>query len=172
MISDDEWLDTPKAKPRRMMTADVLEFVCQKIEEGQSVREIFACNDLPARSAFYRFVDADKQAQDRYARAMELRQLLLFDQIIDIADTPQLGEKRKVLVSGSQSTDEGQLVEVTEGDMIEHRKLQIEARKWALGKMNPEKYGNRTDLKVDGSLTLDSVAERLARAKERLKDEI
>lgn len=164
MMTDGEWEGRESRVTRRMMSDEVLQFVCERIEAGESVRSIFALNDLPARSAFYRFVAESEEAQDRYARAMELRQMLLFDEIIDIADTTKEGTTEK--------TDaDGKILEIKRGDMIEHRKLQIEARKWALGKMNPEKYGNRTDLKVDGSLTIDSVAERLARAKERLKDE-
>lgn len=79
------------------------------------------------------------------ARA-ETRQAHLFDEIIEIADTPVLGEKRKVTENG---------VEVTESDMIEHRRLQIDARKWALGKMNPKKYGDKVGIdhsNTDGSL--------------------
>ncbi len=47
----------------------------------------------------------------------------LFDEIIEIADTPQLGTKKVIKPDGS--------VETTEGDMIEHRRLRIDARKWA-----------------------------------------
>ena len=40
----------------------------------------------------------------------------LFDEIIEIADTPQIGVKKVIKPDGS--------VETTEGDMIEHRRLQ------------------------------------------------
>ena len=59
----------------------------------------------------------------------------LFDEIIEIADTPQIGVKKVIKPDGS--------VETTEADMIEHRRLRIDARKWALARMSPRKYGDR-----------------------------
>ncbi len=64
------------------------------------------------------------------------------EEIIEISDTPCLGVKTKTLKDGSE--------EVTEGDMIEHRRLQVDARKWLLSKMRPEKYGDRTSLEHSG----------------------
>ena len=41
-------------------------------------------------------------------------------------------------------------MEITKADMIQHRRLQIDARKWVLAKMNPKKYGDKVDLTSDG----------------------
>lgn len=54
---------------------------------------------------------------------------------MEIADTPQIGVKKVIKPDGS--------VETMEGDMIEHRRLRIDARKWALARMSPRKYGDR-----------------------------
>jgi hypothetical protein len=67
---------------------------------------------------------------------MELRQEKIFEEILEIADTPKEGIKKK-------ETDKG--VEITTGDMIQHRRLQVDARKWMLGKMNPKKYGDKLE---------------------------
>ena len=47
-------------------------------------------------------------------------------------------------------------VETTEGDMIEHRRLQVDARKWLAGKLAPKKYGDKTDhnVAVSGKLEI------------------
>lgn len=77
-------------------------------------------------------------------------------EIIKIADTPVVGIKKK--------TNEKGEVETTEGDMIEHRRLQVDARKWAASKLAPKKYGDKLALggdeamppiqhKVDATLT-------------------
>src|SRR5271167_765212 len=55
-----------------------------------------------------------------------------------LADTPQKGTKTVRRGEGDSST-----VETTEADMIEHRRLQIDARKWLIGKMAPKKYGDK-----------------------------
>lgn len=77
-----------------------------------------------------------------YARAREDQADTLADQIIQIADTPMLGVKTK-------TDDEGN-VETTEGDMIEHRRLQVDARKWIAAKLKPKKYADRVDTTLSG----------------------
>lgn len=57
---------------------------------------------------------------------------------MQIADTTQEGVKTRTTKDG---------LEVTTGDMIEHRKLQVDTRKWALARMFPKKYGDATMLK-------------------------
>lgn len=59
-----------------------------------------------------------------------------------IADTPLLGVKTKTGPNG---------VEITEGDMIEHRKLQVDTRKWLLARLAAKTYGDR--LAVGGDAT-------------------
>ena len=59
--------------------------------------------------------------------------------MMEIADTPQPGIKRKTLPDGS--------VETLEGDMIDHRRLQVDTRKWALARMFPKRFGDATLLK-------------------------
>lgn len=77
-----------------------------------------------------------------YARAREDQADTLADQIIEIADTPMLGIKTK--------TDEEGNVETTQGDMIEHRRLQVDARKWIAAKLKPRKYGERLNTEHTG----------------------
>lgn len=156
---------------KKFMTAEIFDRICDEIEAGHSVNQICRSSWAPARSAFYRYVDAGgPEVQDKYRDAMMRREEVIFDQILEIADNPQRGEKRKILVRDDQDTDEGQVIEVTEGDMVEHRKLQLHARMWVLGRLNPKKYGDRQQVDHSGELSLKSVPERMARAKARLAD--
>lgn len=117
-----------------------VEKVIKEIERGKSMRK--ACEFVGvAKSVFLRRVKDNEETRDQYARACEERQNILFDEIIEIADTPK---------EGQVITIKGQTREVTVSDMIQHRRLQIEARKWALSKMNPKKYGDKVDLTTDG----------------------
>jgi len=52
--------------------------------------------------------------------------------------------------------------EIVEGDMIEHRRLQVDARKWMLAKMLPKKYGDRTTLAGDPGAPLSILMEQIA----------
>lgn len=134
--------------------AQRVEKVIKEIERGESMRR--ACEKVKIqKSVFMRWVKEKEDVRDRYARACEERQSILFDEIIEIADNVQEGKTIK------ETTDSknGRSREVVIGDMIQHRRLQIEARKWALAKMNPKKYGDKVDLTTDGeklvNITLD-----------------
>lgn len=91
---------------------------------------------MPALSTVMRwlFDDEHPEFQEQYARARKIQSEMMADELLEIADTTKQGEKRKL-------TDKG--VEVTTADMIEHRKLQIDTRKWVLARMQPKKYGDR-----------------------------
>jgi hypothetical protein len=113
----------------------VFESICKEIEEGSSLIAILRRSDTPGTQTFYQWLEASEDKQKRYARACERRQEALFEEIHVIADTP---------VEGLTITtdDKGKSTE-TKGDMLGHRRLQIDVRKWMLGKMNPKKYGDK-----------------------------
>jgi hypothetical protein len=85
----------------------------------------------------YELLNEDEDLAKEYARACEIRSFLLFDEIIEIADTPVEGVTMETDYKGTKTIT---------GDMIRHRELQIEARKWVVAKMNPKKFGNKVDL--------------------------
>lgn len=63
-----------------------------------------------------------------------------------IADTPLEGEKTE-----EGSTEKGSFSKTIRGDMIEHRRLQVDTRKWALARMFPKKYGDRINQQLTGA---------------------
>ncbi len=84
--------------------------------------------------------------------ARELQADAYADDVVDIADRPKRGKRTKTSADGKTET--------THGDMVEHRKLQIDARKWAAAKLRPKKYGDRVALTGPdgGSIQTESVA--------------
>ena len=116
--------------------------ICERIADGESLRSVCRDKKMPSRDAVYSRLITHPDFADQYARACEIRADYVFDEMFEIADTPQLGVKTVIKPDGS--------VETTEGDMIEHRRLRIDARKWALARMSPRKYGDRqtTDANV------------------------
>lgn len=120
--------------------------ILSRIMDGKSLKEVCDAEDMPARKTVYEWMAKNEELSNRYARACEIRADHLFDELIQIADTPKPGLKIK--------TDADGKVETTEGDMIEHRRLQIDARKWALAKMQPKKYGDKLDLNHAGQFNV------------------
>ncbi len=123
-------------------------YIISEIESGKSLRYALNTNGMPSSKTFYEWLEerdnngeiterADEFVK-RYARACESRELLLLDEILEIAD--KQGED--VI-----ETDNGPVIN---HNIIQRNKLQIEARQWTLGKLRPEKYGNKTDITSGG----------------------
>lgn len=81
--------------------------------------------------------------KEQYAKSREIGLEVHADIILEIADTPLEGVETKVDGNGT-------VIEMKRSDMLGHRKLQIDSRKWILSKLLPKKYGDRLDLNHAG----------------------
>ena len=72
-----------------------------------------------------------------YNYAREIRADVLFEEIIEIADQTESGET-------IEESEKG--IKKITGDMIRHRQLKVDARKWVVSKMLPKKYGDKIDI--------------------------
>ena len=124
-----------------VFTEQLFNEICDKI--AYSDRGLVSiCKELNINACtFYDWIGKDNELSNKYARARELQADFIADQIIEISNTPVQGTKTK-------ETERG--VEVTTGDMIEHRRLQVDARKWKASKLYPKKYGDKVDVTTDG----------------------
>lgn len=122
-----------------MFTEEIAAKVLAQLEKGSTLRQIAKIPGMPARSTVCDWARGDSGAPEdfggRYARARGIGLDAIAEQILEIADTPCVGLK-------NETDGDGVLVKVTTGDMIEHRRLQVDARKWLLSKMRPDKYGD------------------------------
>lgn len=102
--------------------------------EGLSARQ--ACEK--AEIALSTFLDHVK-SEDlsvQYAQAREIRADHIFEEMLTIADTPV---EEEIKVDGDEFSS------VTRKDAIQHRRLQVDTRKWILSRMNPKKYGDKIE---------------------------
>lgn len=79
---------------------------------------------------------------EQYSRARETWAEAEFERLMEIADTPQAGVIVTTKADGKQ--------EIREADMIEHRKLQVQTRMWALARMAPKRYGEWLQKQSEG----------------------
>lgn len=126
-----------KGRPS-LFTADTADEICARLSDGQSLREICRDESMPGRTTVARWLTDNEVFRGQYARAVDMRADYLFDEMLAIADTPLAGVKKTTKANGD--------VETSEGDMIEHRRLQVDARKWALARMAPKKYGDKHEV--------------------------
>ena len=115
--------------------AEVIEQILALVDDGKSLRQACKEIDFP-RKTFEGWLEADEELSAQYARARENRAEKIFEEILTIADRP------------APTTDSG----ATDSGDVQHRRLQIDARKWMLGKMSPKKYGDKIDLEHSGSV--------------------
>jgi hypothetical protein len=104
------------------------ETVCLEIEKGKALRKV--CPAFMSVDKFHKMCSDDKQLNERYARACEIRAETIFDEIIDISD-------------GSSHAFDDPV-------KIQRDRLKIDARKWAASKLAPKRYGDKIDVTSDG----------------------
>lgn len=117
---------------------DKADAICERLATGLSLRAICRNKSMPNKSTVFRWLAQNSEFSDQYARAREAQADLYVDEMVSIADTPQIGKKTK-------RTSDGKTEETT-FDMTEHRRLQIETRKWVAARMRPKKYGDKLDV--------------------------
>lgn len=113
------------------------ETICAGLAEGHSLLEICQATGISYEAAKRWEKDVPQHATDS-ARAREIGCHALAEQCLRIADTPLLGEETTTKADGS--------VEIKTGDMLGHRRLQIDTRMRLLGKWLPKVYGEKLEL--------------------------
>jgi hypothetical protein len=130
--------------------------ICRRLATGESLESICKDERLPPAPTVRGWVVGDVHGfAAGYARAREIGLDAMADELLAISNTPQEGIEIEEGPDG---------VKTKRGDMLGHRKLQIDARKWYLSKIAPKKYGDRLEVKAEVNV---SFSERLERARKR-----
>lgn len=103
---------------------------------------------MPCRSTVYLWMDSDQEVAGHIARAREKGFDAIAEECLAIANTPVIGQK-----SISKATG----LEITEADMIEHRRLQVETRLKLLAKWDPKRYGDKQQVEHSGAIDVASI---------------
>lgn len=129
-----------RGRPTKYDPAKVEEVLAQ-LCEGQTLSAICRKPGMPHLNTMLGWVREDRDGLSvRYARARALGCELIADAIIDLADDIPL------MVMGS----DGKMMPNHAG--IAQVRVQIDARKWMLAKMMPEKYGNRVQVESEQAI--------------------
>jgi len=121
-------------------TPELAAEICERLSDGEPLRQICRDEHMPAWTAIYAWAAKDKELSERIAQAREQGYDAIAEDLLQIADTPLMGETETSSATG---------LTITRQDMLGHRKLQIETRLKLLAKWNPKKYGDRQILAGD-----------------------
>ena len=125
------------------------EMICAGLSEGQSLLKICEAMGIPYQTARGWEQDNPLHAVNA-ARAREIGCHALAEQALAIADTPQIGVIRVTKADGG--------IEEREEDMTQHRRLQIDTRKWLLSRWLPKVYGDKLELAGELKHTHDAAS--------------
>lgn len=132
--------------------AEVFDEVINRMCEGELITEILgrdkAKPGYPTFGTFIKWVNNDEDMQQQYACAREIQADREFDELRKIADTPLPG-KRVEFGEADGKKFEKTVVE----DMAAHRKMQIDVRKFRIGKMSG-KYNDKISVDLNRKSTV------------------
>ena len=120
---------------------EIADAILEHIADGKSLRSFCATEGTPNKATVFRWLEKNESFRLRYSLARDAQADVLADECLDIADTPEIGIKIKV-------TEKGE--EVWKGDMVEHRRLKVDTRKWIAAKLKPKKYGDKLHQELTG----------------------
>ena len=123
---------------------DTAKEICLRIMRGESLKAICRDDFMPPNWQVHEWLSGKPDFADRYARACEVRADTIFDDILEIAD-----DNQQDIVLNPDGTER------LNTDHVQRAKLRIDARKWALAKMQPKKYGDKVDHNLTGNLTVN-----------------
>ena len=103
-------------------TEEMANRICDKLTEGISLRKLCMQDDFPTASTVYVWLDRNPEFAERYARAREAATEDMLEEIFEIADDPKLD--------------------------VQDKRVRIDTRKWAMGKLKPKKYGDKQTVDV------------------------
>lgn len=137
----------------------VSQYICEQIKLGRSLESICKEPGMPATGTFIEWVGNDdpKGVAADYARAREIGFALMAEEIIALADkTHEWVEMQEVGENGPVFDDEGnpvikRVMLPLNAEMVAHKRLQVDTRKWMLGKMLPKLYGDKTTTELTGA---------------------
>lgn len=127
--------------------------ICERLANGESLRAICKGEEFPTKSTVLRWIiDGEhKDFSDQYAKAREVQAEVLADEIIEISDTTKLGIINEL-------GPDGAVIKTREEDMLGHRRLQVDTRKWYLSKVLPKKFGEKSEIEHKGSLMVNMLS--------------
>jgi hypothetical protein len=120
---------------------EMADAICERLADGESLRAICAGEDMPAKATVFRWLAANAEFRDQYARAREAQAEHYVDEVVEIADE---NEGRALLGDGEEA-----VAVVFDSTAVARNRLRVDARKWAAVKLHPKKYGERLALAGD-----------------------
>lgn len=117
--------------------------ILSRLENGETLRQICKTEGYPTHSTVIEWQEGDPDFADRYARARRDGLDALAEEMIEIADDATNDFMTR--------TSETGVNKVLDAEHVNRSRLRIDARKWLLSKLRPDKYGDMERVQVTGA---------------------
>lgn len=117
---------------------EVVDLICSRLAVGESLNRICKDADMPAMSTVFGWLSKHPEFLEKYTRAREAQAESHADQLVEIADNPDIDAN--------------------------HKRIMVDARKWVASKLKPKRYGDKLDLDHSGNVGLTVTVKRLTDA--------
>ena len=129
--------------------------ICERICNGEGVREIARDEAMPAQSTIFLWLSKHEEFSELYTKAKQEQAELMADEIIEIADNGQNDWMEK-----NNTESPGYIVN---GEAIARSRLRVDARKWIAARLLPQKYGDFSRTELTGKGGKDLIPDRIIR---------
>lgn len=123
-------------------TPEVAKVICDRLAEGESLRQICRDDNMPDKETVRRWKHDIEEFRAQYTRAREEQAEGFLDEIIEIVDD---GTNDWI----DREVGGGRTIRVVDQEAVQRSKLRYDARRWAMSKILPKKYGDSTTIKGD-----------------------
>lgn len=121
--------------------------ICERIARGETLTSMCKEDGFPVHiNTIMDWVreDIGPGFGGMYARARLTQADVWADELHDISRTPTTG-----IITTTIDGPNGRIVKTIEQDAIEHRRLQVDSKKWLLARLNRKKYGDNAKFEID-----------------------
>lgn len=129
-----------------VLSEAVLEEICVRTFDGESMRSICRDPAMPSRERLYRELHENPDFAARYARARDGLYQTWAEEILEIADDGTTDYVAKIGRNGHEYM-------AVDQEHIQRSRLRVDARRWLLSKLMPSQFGDRVDHQHSGEVT-------------------
>ncbi len=137
--------------------------ICQRLIEGQTIKEICKDPDLPSERTVYRWLAAERTFWQLYARAREAQMDKWSDDVVEIADEIAAATVTRVDRDGKE------IEVVTDPTAVQAAKLRIDTRKFLMSKLAATTYGDKVDVNLSGAVEVSALSDEELEARTRAR---
>jgi len=118
------------------------ERILERMAQGASLNSICREDGMPSIASVFRWLDEDKAFQEKYARAINMRADVKFDELDDVSEEAAMAESA-VRVAGLR--------------------LKADNIKWQLARMNAKKYGEKAETTLQAGESITELVRTIVR---------